>query len=81
MKKSKLFTPKKEFMATTTVGERGQIVIPKEIRDSLHLGAGSRVVVMHHGHGPVFLFPLNDMKEFMQTMSAKFAKLNDPSHV
>jgi AbrB family looped-hinge helix DNA binding protein len=64
-------------MGTTVVGERGQIVIPKELRDEFGLDAGSRVVLMRHGkHGPIVMFPLEDMRDFMEQMTSRIAKLS-----
>jgi len=64
-------------MGTTVMGERGQIVIPKELRDEIGLEAGSRVVLMRHGkHGPVVMFPVEQMQDFMQQMTARIAKLS-----
>lgn len=65
------------YMGTTIVGERGQIVIPKELRDCVGLDAGSRVVLMRHGkHGPVVMFPLDHMREYMEQMTSRIAKLS-----
>ncbi len=36
-------------VATTKMSSRGQIVIPEEIRDALHLKAGTRFVVFGEG--------------------------------
>ncbi|MFZ2804441.1 MAG: AbrB/MazE/SpoVT family DNA-binding domain-containing protein [Patescibacteria group bacterium] len=74
--KLKKSTPSDGYMGTTTVGERGQIVIPKELRDEVGLDPGSRVVLMRHGkHGPIVMFPLDQMNEFMAQMTSRIAKL------
>jgi len=36
----------KHFFGTVTIGERGQIVIPKEARELFQLKAGSRLIVL-----------------------------------
>ena len=57
-------------MGTTVVGERGQVVIPKEIRDRLNLQPGTTLMVMNHDEkGPIILFPLEHMREFVAKMS------------
>ena len=61
------------MVGSTVVGERGQIVIPKEFRDKLGLEPGETLVVMHHGHGPVLLFPAKQMQDMMKTMSESIA--------
>jgi AbrB family looped-hinge helix DNA binding protein len=46
-------------VATTKMSSRGQIVIPGEIRDALHLKAGTRFVVLGEGDVVVLkTFPL-----------------------
>jgi len=51
--------------ATTSMGERGQVVIPKEIRDILELKVGDRFIVLAtHNHG-LGLIPMDQAKEFM----------------
>lgn len=41
------------FFGSVTVGERGQIVIPSDVRKSLHIEPGDRLLVFQHpmGHG------------------------------
>lgn len=63
------------MVGSTVVGERGQIVVPKEFRDKLELEAGETLIVMHHGHGPILLFPAKQMQEFMQGMSEQIASV------
>ena len=59
---------------TTVVGERGQIVIPKEIREALKLKPGAQVIIMHHGgKGPAIILPASHIKDMMQKMTRKFA--------
>ena len=64
-------------MGLTVVGERGQIVIPKEIRDAMGLAPGAQLVILrHHDQGPILMFPAKEMKNFMNRMAARFAKLS-----
>lgn len=48
-KKSKMPCLDKEFYGTTTLGERGQIVIPAEARRELHLKPGDKMLVFGIG--------------------------------
>ncbi len=58
------------------VGERGQIVIPKELRDELKLKAGTRLVVLKHGpEDAIILFPAEHLQELMQELTSKFANI------
>jgi AbrB family looped-hinge helix DNA binding protein len=38
-----------EYLATTRLGEKGQVTIPKEYRDSLELEAGAPITVVRIG--------------------------------
>lgn len=43
-------------MATTTISSKFQVVIPKEVRDKLHLMPGQRLLVVEKG-GVITLVP------------------------
>ena len=49
----------KEAMPTSTLTSKGQITIPKEVRDRLHLKTGSRLEFLLESSGRVILQPLN----------------------
>ena len=47
-----------KFFGSTTVGERGQIVLPVELRKKLNINQGDKLLVLGSGHtetGGVFL--------------------------
>ncbi len=46
-------------MTASTVTSKGQITIPKEIRDRLHLQTGHRVEFHFDGRGEVIMRPRN----------------------
>ncbi|TVP58380.1 MAG: AbrB/MazE/SpoVT family DNA-binding domain-containing protein [Nodularia sp. (in: Bacteria)] len=46
-------------MADATITTKGQVTIPKQIRDYLNLDAGSKVDFVIHENGIVKLIPLN----------------------
>ena len=62
----------KNIWGSVTVGERGQIVIPKAARDRFDLKAGNRLVVASDEHG-IALLPCdyfeNKMRELMDMLS------------
>jgi AbrB family looped-hinge helix DNA binding protein len=49
----------KEDMPTSTLTSKGQITIPKEVRDQLHLKTGSRLEFVVDPSGRVIMQPLN----------------------
>jgi AbrB family looped-hinge helix DNA binding protein len=63
------------LIGSTVVGERGQVVIPKEFREKLGLKPGETLVVMHNGHGPILLFPAKQMQNMVKSMSDQIANV------
>ena len=63
------------YIGTSVVGDRGQIVIPKELRDDVRLKPGDRVVMFRHQSGPIVMMPMDAMKNFMKAMSSKLTSL------
>lgn len=74
--KSRKTSDTPECIGSTVVGERGQIVIPKEIRDRVNLKAGSRLLVIHHANGPVVLMPVEKMKKMITKMTKSLRSIN-----
>jgi AbrB family looped-hinge helix DNA binding protein len=63
-----------EFVGTTVIGERGQVVIPKDLRDEHGLTPGSKLVVLRHGkNGPIILIPVGHMQKVMEEMTERFS--------
>jgi AbrB family looped-hinge helix DNA binding protein len=62
----------KHLWGSVTLGDRGQIVIPKAARDSLGLAGGDRLIVASDEHG-IALVPAeffeSRMKELMKLLS------------
>src|ERR1700691_5149274 len=44
-----------EYLATTKIGEKGQLTVPKEFREDLGLGAGAPFCVLRMGNGLLLL--------------------------
>ncbi len=57
------------LMGATVLGERGQLVIPKDIRERLKMKSGTRLLVMNQPNGPIIIFPLEKMQSMLDTMS------------
>jgi AbrB family looped-hinge helix DNA binding protein len=63
-----------EFHGATSIGERGQVVIPKKLRDSLNLKKGDNFFVMEKG-GAIVLMPTDLMESFVSDLSKKIKDL------
>ncbi len=62
----------KHLWGSVTLGDRGQIVIPKAARDSLGLASGDRLIVASDEHGLALVpaeFFESRMKELMKLLS------------
>ncbi len=60
-------------MATTTISPKFQIVIPKEVREKLHLAPGQRLQAVEKG-GIITLvpeLPLKSLKRALKGMSTR----------
>jgi AbrB family looped-hinge helix DNA binding protein len=47
--------PLVEYLASTRIGEKGQLTVPKEYRDAVGLEAGSPVAVLRVGDGLILM--------------------------
>ncbi len=64
-------------MGVTVLGERGQLVIPKDVRTHLGLKPGERFVVMAgHGSG-LMLVPAKRIQGLMKQVTSDFKKVSD----
>ncbi|PIP60366.1 AbrB family transcriptional regulator [Candidatus Uhrbacteria bacterium CG22_combo_CG10-13_8_21_14_all_47_17] len=62
-------------MGASVIGERGQIVIPKQIRSKMQLKPGSRLMIMEHESGAIVLLPVDHMKMMIKTISKKLDRM------
>ncbi len=64
------------FVGTSTVGERGQVVIPAEAREKLGIKPGDKLLVLIHpmGYGVDFV-KLDKLQEALQEMQRVVAML------
>ena len=68
-------SPSEHLMGSTVVGERGQVVIPKDIRDHVRLQAGDKLMVVVHKNGPIMLLSLEQMQSMMRQMSEHMSEM------
>jgi AbrB family looped-hinge helix DNA binding protein len=64
----KRFQSKDKFYGTTTMGARGQVVIPVEARKDLNLNSGDQLVVMGKFGKVLGFMKAEQMAEFVETM-------------
>ena len=57
---------KRHFYGAVAVGERGQIVIPKEAREDFGIEPGDKLVVLGRGHRGIVLLKADAIKEFAE---------------
>lgn len=64
--------PKGKFLTTVKIGPKGQIVIPKEVRDMFSLNTGDSLVLMADKGQGIALQPFLTWKHFgMQSIKLK----------
>lgn len=71
MAKKKESAFEKSFYGSVVVGERGQIVIPKDARKDFDIGAGDKLIVVGRPSGGIVLFKASAMREFAQKILEK----------
>ncbi|NTU69599.1 AbrB/MazE/SpoVT family DNA-binding domain-containing protein [bacterium] len=62
-----------EFFGSTIIGERGQLVVPREARTKLKLEKGEKVLVFGVGNKGIFITKLSSFKK----LSAELKKRNE----
>ena len=64
-----------KFHGSTTIGERGQIVIPSEAREAMGLKKGDKLLVFSMGSDMLSLSKLSNLEKFASHLSEKLQKL------
>jgi len=66
---------------TATVGERGQIVIPAELRKALNIKSGDQLIVFAKPERKVIsLMPSREFSKFLERASKLISKLEHKVH-
>jgi AbrB family looped-hinge helix DNA binding protein len=63
--------PALEFLATTRIGEKGQLTVPKEFRSELGLGAGAPFTVLRLGNGLILLPEQQRFEQLCEQISSQ----------
>lgn len=66
------------FFGTSTIGERGQVVIPAEARAEFDYQPGDKLLIMRHPiHKGLMLFKLEAVKEFIDEFARDIERLEE----
>lgn len=71
------FSESSHSLSIATVGTKGQIVIPLEVRERLGIGPGDKIVVMMRDKHAAVLLPMDGMRKWLDKMVADFDELKD----
>ena len=67
-----------QLIGTTTVGPKGQVVIPIEARDKMGISAGDKVIVLYmEEHGTVAFVSETEMQGIIDKMGAHLTEVSD----
>jgi AbrB family looped-hinge helix DNA binding protein len=67
------------FFGATTLGEKGQVVIPAEARAALGLKKGDKLLVLGMGPGQLALSTLAGIERFVSHMTSRLDAMRDLS--
>lgn len=60
-----------EYLATTKIGEKGQLTVPKQFRQDLGLGTGAPFAVLRLGDGLILLPEQRRFEQLCEQVSAR----------
>jgi AbrB family looped-hinge helix DNA binding protein len=63
------------FYGSTTIGEKGQIVIPQEVREKMKLEKGDKLLVFGMGEDMVALAKVSQFEKFEKHLSTRLESI------
>ena len=60
-----------EYLTTTKIGEKGQLTVPKQVREDLGLGNGAPFAVLRLGDGLILLPEQRRFEQLCQQVSSR----------
>jgi len=70
----------KGSMDIVTVGERGQVVIPAAIRESIGISAGDKLMVFTKHSDMICLIPATSMRKLVSILTEQLADIETSDH-
>lgn len=67
----------KHFFGTTTIGEKGQVVIPAEARKAMGLKSGQKLLVIGMGKSMIALTKADQLEKMADHLSKKLEGIRD----
>lgn len=64
-------------LSVATVGTKGQIVIPLDVRERLNIHPGDKIVLFMRDNSAAMLFPMDGMREWLDKMAADFDEIRN----
>lgn len=68
---------KKTFHGTTTIGEKGQVVVPASARKAMNVAKGEKLLVFGVGADMLVLSKLSHMEQFAEHLAKKLKTMKD----
>ena len=65
------------FFGSTTIGKKGQVVIPMETRNKMVWKEGDKLLVFGLNNGTVVLTKLDQVKQFADKLEKKMKKVKE----
>lgn len=63
-----------QLVGTVTVGPKGQIVVPAEVRESMNIAPGDKLIALYHEHKKSVVFITEQQAQrFVATLGSQFA--------
>ena len=78
--KGSISLPDYTFHGTTTIGERGQVVVPLAARGELNLAIGEKLLVFTLNKDTVVLTRLEGISRFIKEVDGKLSELQRLTH-
>ena len=70
-------SPAGEFHSVVTVGERGQVVVPVDIRKTHNIKSGDKLVVFAKQDGMIGFVPVEEFNRFLAEATKALSKIKN----